>query len=662
MESSSAPQKPAIAAIKAGISFGVFSACLFAYSGVAAWIAGIVSIALPWVIFRHQSRRIMGVACAVLAAGVFYIPVSIILDSGNDSPAGGSGSSSQSPKGDTGSGKTSGGPDVASFGLKPTAGPYHWGSGVLISTDGHVLTCAHVVEHGGEITVRRRGSTQVAEILAVDRERDLAVLKIAANGLACLALSPSSSPDPDVQAVGYAMTACSMWGKFAGREQPDAETVAPVPAPGGKGRLRLDGPLNPCMTGAPLVNAKGDLVGLVNQKWSGAGLRAAMASDISAIAAFLKSKGIAFTTGGAPLSLSSGEVYKRAAPAAVAILASPPSALPEGCWQPAVPRLLKTVGHPGKHFRASPDVKVAAGSSGARNATVVKLMSLESGKVTQTFKGHSQEVRFMAFSPDSRYLASAAYGGETLVWDLDKNTLWQKLPTCVSAAFSADSSLLALQGPERVRVFDVKKGDLVTMVEPKKWDLQGTLLSAIFLKKVNVLVTAGAFRHAPTKEVRGFHVWDPRTGKLLKTAKLHPAPLTYYGKADYRLFMTPDAKTTAVDMILARKPDGTAGRGNLMAVYDGATGNRRYFVNPYHMAGDPPRFSFFSPDSSLMGVRFTEPMLKGWMAVYDVKSGHLLWRFRGDHAAISPDGKRLVQPVGTHHHVRIWDIAPIIGK
>lgn len=75
-----APLKPMSAAIKGGISFGVFSAFLFAYGGVIPWITGIASIALPWFIFRHQSRRIMGVACAVVAAGIFYIPIDGIFN------------------------------------------------------------------------------------------------------------------------------------------------------------------------------------------------------------------------------------------------------------------------------------------------------------------------------------------------------------------------------------------------------------------------------------------------------------------------------------------------------------------------------------------------------------------------------------------------------
>src|SRR4030065_417976 len=58
------------------------------------------------------------------------------------------------------------------------------GSGFLVSPDGYILTCAHVVENATEILVRltdRREFT--AKVIGADRRSDVALLKIDAAGL-----------------------------------------------------------------------------------------------------------------------------------------------------------------------------------------------------------------------------------------------------------------------------------------------------------------------------------------------------------------------------------------------------------------------------------------------------------------------------------------------
>ncbi|MBT7429183.1 MAG: trypsin-like serine protease, partial [Ilumatobacter sp.] len=58
------------------------------------------------------------------------------------------------------------------------------GTGVIISTDGEILTNAHVVENATEIRVRLAGETEPRRVslLAADRGNDLALLRMSGDG------------------------------------------------------------------------------------------------------------------------------------------------------------------------------------------------------------------------------------------------------------------------------------------------------------------------------------------------------------------------------------------------------------------------------------------------------------------------------------------------
>ncbi|MEK7792706.1 MAG: trypsin-like peptidase domain-containing protein, partial [Pseudomonadota bacterium] len=57
--------------------------------------------------------------------------------------------------------------------------PKSMGSGFIISTDGYILTNAHVVETADEITVKLNDKREfVAEVIGTDRKTDIALIKI----------------------------------------------------------------------------------------------------------------------------------------------------------------------------------------------------------------------------------------------------------------------------------------------------------------------------------------------------------------------------------------------------------------------------------------------------------------------------------------------------
>src|SRR5450432_2730497 len=67
------------------------------------------------------------------------------------------------------------------------------GSGIIVSSDGYVITNAHVVQgRPGAVSVRMAGGEDLpAEVVGEDSASDLAVLRVGARGLPSLALDES---------------------------------------------------------------------------------------------------------------------------------------------------------------------------------------------------------------------------------------------------------------------------------------------------------------------------------------------------------------------------------------------------------------------------------------------------------------------------------------
>jgi serine protease Do len=143
------------------------------------------------------------------------------------------------------------------------------GSGFIISPDGYILTCAHVVESASEILVRltdRREFT--ARIIGADRRSDVALLKINAGNLPQVKIG-----DPEKVRVGEWVLAI---GSPFGFE--NSATVGIVSA---KGRslprenyvpfIQTDVAINPGNSGGPLFNLRGEVIGINSQIYSRTG-------------------------------------------------------------------------------------------------------------------------------------------------------------------------------------------------------------------------------------------------------------------------------------------------------------------------------------------------------------------------------------------------------
>ena len=141
------------------------------------------------------------------------------------------------------------------------------GSGVIISSDGYILTCAHVVSGASNITVTIGDTDYPATLVGEDSTSDIAVLKIDATGL-----TPAVIGDSDKLAVGETTVAV---GNPRGTLS-NTVTQGIVSAlnrqvtveDNDMTLIQTDTSISPGNSGGGLFNANGELIGVVNAKSS----------------------------------------------------------------------------------------------------------------------------------------------------------------------------------------------------------------------------------------------------------------------------------------------------------------------------------------------------------------------------------------------------------
>ena len=145
--------------------------------------------------------------------------------------------------------------------------PRGLGSGFIVSADGYLLTNAHVVDGADEITVTLQDKREFkARLLGADKRTDVAVLKIEATGLPSVRIGDSNK-----LRVGEWVIAI---GSPFGLE--NTVTAGIVSA---KGRetgeylpfIQTDVAVNPGNSGGPLINMRGEVVGINSQIFTTSG-------------------------------------------------------------------------------------------------------------------------------------------------------------------------------------------------------------------------------------------------------------------------------------------------------------------------------------------------------------------------------------------------------
>ena len=145
------------------------------------------------------------------------------------------------------------------------------GSGVIISSDGYILTCAHVVSGASNITVSIGDKDYPATLVGEDTTSDIAVVKVDATGLtpATVGNSDSLKVGESVMAVGNPL------GELGGTVTSGivsalnrSVSIQGSSSVNTMSLIQMDASVSPGNSGGGLFNMNGELVGIVNAKSS----------------------------------------------------------------------------------------------------------------------------------------------------------------------------------------------------------------------------------------------------------------------------------------------------------------------------------------------------------------------------------------------------------
>ena len=167
------------------------------------------------------------------------------------------------------------------------------GSGVIIDSDGHIVTNNHVIADAEKITVSLHdGRKYTARVVGTDSKTDIAVIQIKADRL-----HPARFGDSDKMKVGYLVLAIGSpfrldhtvsHGILSAIDRHDVIEDIEY-----NGFLQTDAPINPGNSGGPLINTRGEIVGIntaiATESGGNMGVGFAIPSNtVNAVASMLK--------------------------------------------------------------------------------------------------------------------------------------------------------------------------------------------------------------------------------------------------------------------------------------------------------------------------------------------------------------------------------------
>lgn len=195
-------------------------------------------------------------------------------------------------------------------------------------------------------------------------------------------------------------------------------------------------------------------------------------------------------------------------------------------WDPGTGRLLRTLGdgslgaYDAVAFSHNGEIVAGAGYDG-----IIRLWRTSTGTLSSTLKGHSRYVSDLAFSPDGQWLASTSYDNTLRLWNLtfsQRLFLWQVVNAQAThsltnihggwvcgVAFSPDSRQVATVGEDgTVQVWQVDQGQLLKTLKGH----EGTTQAVAFSPNGQWIASSGK-----DNTVR---IWQANTGTLSQTLLL----------------------------------------------------------------------------------------------------------------------------------------------
>jgi WD40 repeat protein len=263
-----------------------------------------------------------------------------------------------------------------------------------------------------------------------------------------------------------------------------------------------------------------------------------------------------------------------------------------------------------------------------------------------SLKGHTNFINALAFSPDSKVLATGSGDRTVRLWDTQTGELKRWLPEqrglVLAVSFSPDGKTLASGSIIADEKGAVRGGEI------KIWDAETGREERSLTSYNNSGVYAVAFSPDGQKLISGnsdqtVKLWDVRTGNLLRTLTEHPSQSSLSAPQVVAVAYSPDGRTVASASTDGAVKLSDAASGELKAQVARATGTPVYTV-------------CFSPDGENLAIGSSD----GTVWVWDVAgrtTKQTLKTYGGQVYSVnfSTNGKTLATG-GNDGVLRLWDV------
>jgi serine protease Do len=170
------------------------------------------------------------------------------------------------------------------------------GTGFVVSPDGMLVTCAHVVKDAKKIEVRLNGKVYDGVVKAVDNMHDVALVRIAARDLPVLTLVDSDKVElnEDVLVVGFPMS-----DEVGASIKMTRGIISGVIGQKNDKLIQTDAAVNHGNSGGPVVNEMGQVIGIAAAKIERLDvMNVSFIQPSNYVADLLKSQNVTFKQGG----------------------------------------------------------------------------------------------------------------------------------------------------------------------------------------------------------------------------------------------------------------------------------------------------------------------------------------------------------------------------
>ena len=256
-----------------------------------------------------------------------------------------------------------------------------------------------------------------------------------------------------------------------------------------------------------------------------------------------------------------------------------------------------------------------------RRLGAIRVFDIQTGELTILLRGNVSVVNSLAFSPtDPNVLASAAYGGQVMVWKISERTsetIYRHSNSARDVSFSPDGQRIASAGDDGVlRLWDVKEK---RAIKDQRATPEGDtpLTAAVFSPRNDFVATAGANGMVT--------LWDGRTGGFVRILGRQLGPINSLAfSSDNSLITGPAAGTTRWSYLLSSASDKVAKFHR-------------------HDAGSEEITTAFSPSSSSVAISTGDDFR---IKVFNLQTQRLLRELGGkgryvQSVAISEDGRSI---------------------